>query len=553
MSLLVCFYTFMTALFSSLIMVPFLRTWALSRDTVDVPDARKVHTTPTPRLGGIAIFLAFLISAQTFVPMEPVVRGILVGGLIIFLTGLVDDLHGISAKHKFIGEIVACLATISIGQVWLSNLGNLFGFGEIMLPVWIGIPFTVFAVVGVINAINLIDGLDGLAGGVSVIALCALLLMGVIDGDPSTVLLSAALLGAVIGFLKYNFYPARIFMGDVGSLSVGFLLGFLAVHITQRSGSTISPMVPIVILGLPILDTLRVMARRILNHTSPFTPDQNHVHHKLLDYGFEHRLTVLILYTLTLFWACFAVLFRQWPEYLLLLSLVLIGAVVHQVLRYILKHKERFSFTQRDSNVGLRQSALFQQSSGWIDQLMPLVSVLLGIYLLMSLVSFGTTRVVSWQILIGLLVGSLVLYVRAHSTAHQEFLLLVVYLVGFIAAYQVWSTTGLSLFGLSLKRCGDLLLLAMAVVVALKLLLHRPGELYLSTPDYLALGLCVFLAIASGKTVLNLNLGGPLLRAVILMVALRTVITHNAINHRYAVIGALALLGLATGVGLLGG
>ena len=553
MSLLVSFYIFMTALFSSLIMVPFLRKWAIGQGNVDIPDARKVHDTPTPRLGGVAIFLAFLFSVLAFVPMEPAVRGMLFGGLVMFATGLVDDLYEISAKRKFIGEIAACLAAIVIGQLWLSNLGNLFGFGDIILPTWVGIPFTVFAVVGVINAINLIDGLDGLAGGFSSIALSAFLLMGILVGDMTTVMLSAALFGALLGFLKYNFYPARIFMGDVGSLTVGFLLGFLAVHLTQHAGSSASPVVPLIILGLPILDTIRVMTGRIRRRLSPFSPDKNHVHHQFLALGFAHRFTVLILYTLTLFLACFAVLFHSWPEYLMLIFFLIFMVAGYQGLRYVSTHPERFAFLQRDSDTSLRNSRFYLQTAEQIDRLVPVISVLLLVYFALAVTSLFDQSIVPWQVLVGLLFGGLVLFFRSASHAQEEFLLLVVFSVGFIAAFQVWSFTDPVLLGLSIKRYGDILLAVIACLVVLKLVIHKPGEIYLSTPDYLALGLCVFFAIASGKSVINLNLGGPLARAVIVMVALRTVISHRPANHRYAVWGSLGLLLLALIIGLVGG
>ena len=138
---------------------------------------------PTPRLGGIAIFLAFLFSAIVFVPISDTVRGILAGTLVIFATGVMDDLNGISARQKFTGEVIACLVTIGVGKLYLTNLGNLFGFGDIVLPAWLGILFTVFAVVGMINAINLIDGLDGLAGGISIIALTTFLILGALDQE----------------------------------------------------------------------------------------------------------------------------------------------------------------------------------------------------------------------------------------------------------------------------------------------------------------------------------------------------------------------------------
>jgi UDP-GlcNAc:undecaprenyl-phosphate GlcNAc-1-phosphate transferase len=551
MSLLTCFYTFMTALFSALVMVPFLRKWALEQGNVDAPDARKVHDTPMPRLGGVAIFLAFMLAVLTFAPMLPAVRGILIGGLIIFVTGLVDDLYELSARRKFAGEIAACLATIAIGELWLTNLGNLFGFGDIILPAWAGIPFTVFAVVGVVNAVNLIDGLDGLAGGVSTIALSAFLLLGVLDGDASTVLLGAALVGAVLGFLKYNFYPARIFMGDVGSLSVGFLLGFLAVHMTQHSGSTISPMVPFIILGLPILDTLRVMQRRLRKRLSPFLPDQNHVHHQFLNLGFAHRFTVLILYSMTLFWACFAVIFRNWPEYWLLFFFLVINIGGYQSLRYIKRHRERYTFLQRDSNTGLRNSALFLQTADRIDRLVPLLAVLVLLFVLLSIISFFSFSMISWQILAVFLVGSLVLLLRSENRAQEDFLLLAVYFVSFVVTYQMWHFTDLSLFGVSMKRYGDVLLIIVTGLVLLKVLFHRGNEFYLATPDYLALGLCLFFAIASGKTGLNLNLAGPLVRAMIVMIALRTILSQNPSHYRYIVWGSLGLLLIATGTGFL--
>lgn len=548
MSLLGFFYTFMTALFSSLIMVPFLRQWAIDQGNVDIPDARKVHDTPMPRLGGVAIFLAMMLAVLSFAPMVAAVRGMLVGGLIIFMTGLVDDLYQISARRKFVGEIAASLAAIAIGQLWLTNLGNLFGFGDIILPVWVGIPFTVFAVVGVINAVNLIDGLDGLAGGFTVIALGAFMLMGILDGDTATVFMSAALIGAILGFLKYNFYPARIFMGDVGSLTMGFLLGFIAVHMTQRSGATISPVVPFVILGLPILDTVRVMHRRLRKRLSPFSPDKTHVHHKVLALGFAHRFTVLLLYSLTLLLACFAVLFRHWPEYWLLAGFLVLMVVSYQGLYYVLRHRDRFSFLQRDSDAGLRSSVYYLKIADQIDRLMPLLmALLLGFFLLVFCSLFFQCRI-PWQVLILLLVGGLVLYWRSKNNRQEEFLLLLVYLVGFIAAYQVWHLADQDLFGVFIKHICDIFLALMAGLVMLKLLIHRPGELFLSNSDFVALGICVFIALAASKTVLDLDLSGSLLRAVVVMAALRIVIARNPVHQRYAVWGSLGLLLLAASV-----
>ncbi len=223
--LLTCFYSFMTALFAALIMVPFLRQWALDKDNVDQPDARKIHDVPMPRLGGIAIFLAFLFSAIIFLPIDESIRGLLAGMLIIFATGVVDDLNGITSRRKFAGQVAACLITILVGKVYLADLGNLFGFGPVVMPVWLGVPFTVFAVVGVINAINLIDGLDGLAGGVSSIALTAFFLIGWLENDPVTMILSAAPGRCDLRFPEVQFLPGTDLHGgyrfDGGRLRPG--------------------------------------------------------------------------------------------------------------------------------------------------------------------------------------------------------------------------------------------------------------------------------------------------------------------------------------------
>jgi UDP-GlcNAc:undecaprenyl-phosphate/decaprenyl-phosphate GlcNAc-1-phosphate transferase len=337
-------YLFMTAMFAALIMVPFLHRWALNTGAVDVPDERKVHRQTTPRIGGIAIFMALLFSTLVYDEMGREVRGILAGGLIIFFTGLIDDLYGLSPRRKFAGEIGATLIAMGVGGLYITNLGNLFGFGAVILPWWLAVPFTLFAVVGVINALNLIDGLDGLAGGVSVIALSTFFLLALIDDNYPVMALCAALLGALLGFLKYNFYPARIFMGDTGSLVVGFLLAFLAIFLTQRPGGGVSPAIPIMILGLPIADTVWVMTRRVLKGGSPFSPDRSHVHHKFLDLGFQHRFTVLILYGISLFWAIFSILFSDLPEYLLLLLFTGISIACYVLLRHFINNREKYAF-----------------------------------------------------------------------------------------------------------------------------------------------------------------------------------------------------------------
>lgn len=346
------FYIFLLSLTFSLLMVPMLRRWAIEKNEVDVPDQRKVHVAPVPRLGGVAIFIACLFSLLVLNEINQQVRGILAGGLVLFITGLVDDLHGLSPKKKFLGQVAACLVTMTVGGLYIGRLGDLFGLGDIVLPLWLAYPFTIVAVVGVINALNLLDGLDGLAGGFSIIALGVFLLLGCHHHCIPTTVLCVALSGGLLGFLRYNSHPAVIFMGDSGSLTIGFLLGFLAVLLTQNAGSDVQPVVPLIVLGLPILDTLRVMGMRICKRSSPFAADRTHVHHKLLELGLSHRWCVRTLYGVGLFWAIVALVFRQAPEHRLFFAYVGSMVCFYLALRLLMRNKENLALFNRKSARG---------------------------------------------------------------------------------------------------------------------------------------------------------------------------------------------------------
>ena len=547
--LLTCFYSFMTALFAALIMVPFLRQWALDKDTVDIPDARKQHLTPMPRLGGIAIFLAFLFSAIIYAPIDDALRGMLAGSLIIFATGVVDDLNGLSARGKFAGQVAACLVTILVGNIYLVDLGNLFGFGKIVLPAYVGIPFTVFAVVGVINAINLIDGLDGLAGGVSTIAMTAFFLLGWLSDDPVTMILSAAMVGAILGFLKDNFYPARIFMGDTGSLVVGYVVGFVAVYMTQKEGASISPMVPVVVLGLPLLDTVWVMSRRVLAGKSPFSADRTHVHHKFLSLGFEHRFTVIIIYGISLFWACCGILLRNLSEFLLLAIYLLTAVCGYVCLRYIMQNKERFPLLQRDSTSDLRNSRFYEHMSVLSDKLLYGIKLLLIIYVAVAIVALFKYHIISWQVSAILLVASAYLWLSP-LTDNRQFLMLVVYTAFGLAATQVW-VAEVPMFGdMTIKRLGDLLLGCAGVLAVIKIQFRRKGEFYLTTADYLALAVCIFMAITSQQMLLGYNINGPLFRTVIGIVALRSIVAKGQLTQQVVLWSGVVFLFVVTVSGL---
>lgn len=428
------FYVFMTSLFLALVMVPGLRRWAIEKRQLDQPDHRKTHVRPRPRLGGVAIFIAFLFALLLFDAIDRQVRGILAGALVLFVTGFVDDLYGLSPRHKFLGEIVGCLVTIVISGLYIGQLGNLFGTGTIQLPMWAGVPFTVFAVVGVVNAINLLDGLDGLAGGFSALALGAFLLLAMEVGNAPVMTLCAALMGGLFGFLRYNAYPARIFMGDAGSLTLGFLLGFLAVFLTQQPAAGVQPVIPFILLGLPIIDTVRVMGERLLQGGHPFRPDRTHVHHRILDLGFSHRFTVLALHGLTLLWALVALFLRQLPEHVLLAGYLLLSLVFYGGLRALGRQRERWPLFRNDSEHSLRETALYRTLSGWVAK----TNLLLTLALILFLVRAGVhpVRLDGQSLVLSLLLPAVSILTLLMTRSYRHpFLLSLLFSAGLFIAF----------------------------------------------------------------------------------------------------------------------
>ncbi len=285
------------ALLISLILVPFVAKLAIKIGAVDKPNERKVHTKIMPRMGGLAIYLSFF--AVLFLSHEMTMQhiGLLTGGTVLVLVGIIDDKTDMPAKIKLLGQIfAACIVVVAGVRVeFMTNfiLGGVF-------PLYIfSVPFTVLWIVAITNAVNLIDGLDGLAAGTSIIAAATMAISGYATGQTEMASMALILIGASLGFLKYNFHPAKIFMGDTGSMFLGYNLSVLAIMGFTKSFTVLSLVTPILVLAIPILDTLFAIIRRKMNNKPIFKPDKNHLHHCLLNYGFSHRNTVLIIYAVS--------------------------------------------------------------------------------------------------------------------------------------------------------------------------------------------------------------------------------------------------------------
>lgn len=290
---------FLVALLSAVFILPKLSAIALRIGLVDYPTTRKDHGEPRSLVGGIGLVIAATFSSLCFISLQGF-RGFFLGLSVLLFTGFLDDFKELGPYQKFSAQILACVLMMYMSNVYLTSFGELLGAWPLDLPRvnWIVWLVTIFCIVGVINAINMIDGLDGLAGGIAFIAFSSFAIHASLVGKESLMLLNFALAGAVLGFLRYNWSPAMLFMGDAGSLCLGFSLGYMSLALTQGDGSGVRPVVALLILAVPITDTVVVMAKRIIRGESPFKADRHHLHHLFLRFGMSRETAVRVILAL---------------------------------------------------------------------------------------------------------------------------------------------------------------------------------------------------------------------------------------------------------------
>lgn len=357
--------SFLIALLLGVIMIPNILLVSYRKRLFDLPDSRKVHTCPVPRLGGIS-FLPAIVMAFALImgfrmlcdmPFEniPVQRTLYeflfwgVGAMMLYLTGVQDDLIGVGYRRKFLVQILAALLLVMCGD-WIHSLGGLFGIYD--LPVWLGVPLTIFLIVYITNAINLIDGIDGLASGLCCISLAMLAYMHIYVGQYIYALLALAALGILIPFWCYNVFGNaqkghKLFMGDTGSLTLGYILSFLVIHqsfvrFDEETHTNPSLVIALTTLIVPLFDVVRVVLHRVRNGKSPFLPDKNHFHHKLLRTGMRvHWVMATILFVALFFIVLNMVLLPYFNvTYILLIDIVL-WVVFHLYLDVLIQRRQR--------------------------------------------------------------------------------------------------------------------------------------------------------------------------------------------------------------------
>ena len=287
----------------SFLATPLVKHLAMRVGAMDVPkDNRRMHSIPIPRMGGLAIFIGFLLSVLVFSQgLDQNFRSILLGAIVIVILGVFDDKYALGAKLKLVVQLIAAAIVVFYGNVRIDRITN--PFGSSLYSYWdLGIlayPITIIWIVAITNAVNFIDGLDGLACGVSCISSLNLLVIAILVSDTKVAIIMAALTGACLGFVPYNFNPAKIFMGDTGSTFLGFMLATVSIQGLFKAYAAISFIVPFLLLGLPIFDICFAVIRRIASGKSPMEADRGHFHHRLIDMGFSQKQSVAIAYVLT--------------------------------------------------------------------------------------------------------------------------------------------------------------------------------------------------------------------------------------------------------------
>ena len=338
---------FAVAAVLSYFFTPPVKNFAHKVGAIDVPkDARRMHKKPIPRLGGLAIYGGFLCSILIFGQLDETMLCVLLGAAIIVALGIFDDVLARGAKRKFVVQIVAAAIPVCIGDLQIglfTNLNPLSDTPFVHLGI-LAVPVTIIWIVGITNAVNLIDGLDGLAVGVSSIAAITMLAVALLTGNMPIAITMAALAGACIGFMPYNLNPAKIFMGDTGSTFLGYMLATVSIMGLFKFYAVISFAVPFLILGLPIFDTANAIIRRVAAGRSPMSPDRGHVHHKLIDMGFNQKQAVAILYAISATLGLTAVVLTSSGEVkaivllLAVLAAILVGACIIYGAEHWSKH-----------------------------------------------------------------------------------------------------------------------------------------------------------------------------------------------------------------------
>ncbi len=519
------FYFFlvaMTAMVATLLLVPSIKRLARVTGAMDEPCERKVHTSIIPRMGGLAMFFGSLLTFLIYLEGFEHFRGIFLGMVIMVVIGILDDSIGLAPRFKLLGQVVAASAAMFLSDVNIDFLGGVMGT-HYNLGFLSG-PLTLLWIVGITNAINLSDGLDGLAGGISLIAFTCFGFLAYQRADIESFTLCLVLTGSILGFLRYNTHPAEIFMGDTGSLFLGYCLGTLSIAGNFKSVTAMTLITPVLVLLVPIADTLWAIIRRVRQGRSPFSADKHHFHHKLLNKGMNQEQTVSVLYAVSVALAITAVALANTSNFKFVLVPILAVSLV-LFLAQILGFADVAQWARRVSNC----------LEGWLpSHIQPLLTraamTLIHFGVALYLVGFmvGLPLVPINVLIAAIAITVLVLYLVISTTRSQAATSFMFFSLFFLAAVVVMTVhylqdhQGRLLVGLLSLEPLAFALLALGLFG--KLFVKRPTEIFLSQPlEFVIFLVLVFIAIVPAQIREQYHLVPYTLRTFLLFLAMKLI------------------------------
>jgi len=529
-------FAFIISLVVTMILIPPVMKWADKIGAIDIPDARKVHTQAIPRVGGIAMVIGSIVSILLLADVNQQLISIVVGFIVIWGFGLWDDKCDLNYKVKFLGQLLAVIVVVVWGDVVVRS----FPFVDGPIADYFAIPLTIFALIGITNAINLSDGLDGLAGGTSLITISIIALLAFDAGGVMVAIIAMAVAGSIFGFLRHNTYPARLFMGDTGSQFLGYSLGVLVIVLTQSVNSAMSPLIPLFILGLPILDTIAVMGQRIYERRSPFSPDKNHIHHKLLDIGFDQYEAVFIIYLIQSSLIAVAYFMLYESDALLLLIYAALSVCIFGLFIFARINKWSFRKQEEGEISALRSIVRGLRDKGWLTivptQFLTLVIPLVFIssFLFADQVQFDMAVLAAALICIMLMAS--MLKMKAADMLEKA----VVYIVSVMSMYLMLSSD----YELDVNNIINILFFVMAVAFALRVRFSTDKTFQITPLDYLVILLVIIVPNLPEVHLEDSSIGEMAVKLVVLFYASEAIMGHKVRGWNLMRIGVLSALSI---------
>ena len=545
---MIAFLGLSVGLFLTMVLLPALVRLSGLLDLIDHPGYRKVHREPIPRVGGIAVFLGFLLPLLIWGPLDGLAPYFLGGGAVLVFFGVVDDRYSINYRWKFAGQSLAVLV-VMVGGLHFERLPF---FGLDPVPLWIDYPVTFLFLLGVTNALNLTDGLDGLAAGSAIMSLAGIAILAYAAPEGLLVYLgSAALIGSILGFLRFNTHPAVVFLGDAGSQFLGFTLGSMSILLVKDVNSALNSILPIFLIGLPFLDTISVIVLRLYHNISPFRADNRHIQHRLLALGFKHDQTVVVIYSLQAGMVTLGLLTRYQGDSLVAVLLLGYSILVYGLLFACESSGWRFHARQKtmpndpaiEAMYGVRRSLVLRRRKRLSELSAIYVSVSVGVFLLLGALLVGEPSRDISAISLGL--AGLMMFAHVFLNPWTRlFTRISIYVVCLFLVYLIIPITQTNFV---LDWSINIYLIVLGCVLALAIGLTRRENFQMTPLDVLVLFFIVAVANLDLEILPEYHARAFVLRVVVLLYACEFILNKDRISFRWLRISgfiSLVILGV---------